>query len=103
MTAGGSGSDTAALLEIRGLRKQYGGKVVLRSIDLDVARHEVVCLIGGSGSGKSTLLRCVTCWKTWMTARSTSTASSSPIPGWTPTPPAGGSASSSRPTTCSRT
>src|SRR5690606_6053566 len=32
---------------------------VLRGIDLDVARHEVVCLIGASGSGKSTLLRCV--------------------------------------------
>jgi len=48
-----------ALLQIRGLRKQYGERVVLRSIDLDVAEHQVVCLIGGSGSGKSTLLRCV--------------------------------------------
>ena len=47
------------LLRIRGLRKQYGGQAVLRSIDLDVSAHEVVCLIGGSGSGKSTLLRCV--------------------------------------------
>ena len=48
-----------ALLRIRGLRKQYGDRLVLRSIDLDVAEHQVVCLIGGSGSGKSTLLRCV--------------------------------------------
>ena len=48
-----------ALLQIRGLRKQYGSRLVLRSIDLDVAEHQVVCLIGGSGSGKSTLLRCV--------------------------------------------
>ncbi|MBR7838061.1 amino acid ABC transporter ATP-binding protein [Actinospica durhamensis] len=48
-----------ALLRIRNLRKQYGGKTVLESIDLDVAEHQVVCLIGGSGSGKSTLLRCV--------------------------------------------
>ena len=32
---------------------------VLRGIDLDVAEHEVVCLIGASGSGKSTLLRCI--------------------------------------------
>lgn len=47
------------LLQIRGLRKQYGERVVLRSVDLDVSTHEVVCLIGGSGSGKSTLLRCV--------------------------------------------
>jgi polar amino acid transport system ATP-binding protein len=50
---------TEALLQIRGLRKQYGSRLVLRSIDLDVAEHQVVCLIGGSGSGKSTLLRCV--------------------------------------------
>ncbi|QMU77433.1 amino acid ABC transporter ATP-binding protein [Streptacidiphilus sp. PB12-B1b] len=50
---------TEALLRIRGLRKQYGSRLVLRSIDLDVAEHQVVCLIGGSGSGKSTLLRCV--------------------------------------------
>jgi polar amino acid transport system ATP-binding protein len=48
-----------ALLRIRGLRKQYGGRTVLASIDLDVSEHQVVCLIGGSGSGKSTLLRCV--------------------------------------------
>jgi polar amino acid transport system ATP-binding protein len=48
-----------ALLRIRGLRKQYSGKTVLEQIDLDVAEHQVVCLIGGSGSGKSTLLRCV--------------------------------------------
>jgi polar amino acid transport system ATP-binding protein len=50
---------TEALLRIRGLRKSYAGRTVLRSIDLDVAEHQVVCLIGGSGSGKSTLLRCV--------------------------------------------
>ncbi|WP_055589009.1 amino acid ABC transporter ATP-binding protein [Peterkaempfera griseoplana] len=48
-----------ALLRIRGLRKSYDSRLVLRSVDLDVAEHQVVCLIGGSGSGKSTLLRCV--------------------------------------------
>ena len=48
-----------SLLEIRGLRKAYGDKVVLDGIDLDVAQHDVVCLIGSSGSGKSTLLRCL--------------------------------------------
>ena len=47
------------LLEVRGLRKAYGGRVVLDGVDLTVHRHEVVCLIGSSGSGKSTLLRCL--------------------------------------------
>jgi polar amino acid transport system ATP-binding protein len=44
---------------IEGLHKSFGRNEVLRGIDLDVAEHEVVCLIGASGSGKSTLLRCV--------------------------------------------
>jgi len=44
---------------IEGLRKSFGRLEVLRGIDLDVAEHEVVCLIGASGSGKSTLMRCV--------------------------------------------
>ena len=47
------------MIEIEGLRKSFGKLEVLRGIDLDVAEHEVVCLIGASGSGKSTLLRCV--------------------------------------------
>jgi polar amino acid transport system ATP-binding protein len=46
-------------LRVRGVRKSFGDKHVLRGIDLDVAEHEVVCLIGASGSGKSTLLKCV--------------------------------------------
>ena len=44
---------------IEGLHKSFGKLEVLRGIDLAVAEHEVVCLIGASGSGKSTLLRCV--------------------------------------------
>ncbi|HET6653117.1 MAG TPA: amino acid ABC transporter ATP-binding protein [Nocardioides sp.] len=48
-----------ALLRVTGLRKAYGPKVVLHDVDLTVARHDVVCLIGASGSGKSTLLRCL--------------------------------------------
>jgi polar amino acid transport system ATP-binding protein len=47
------------LLEVRGLRKTYADRVVLRDLDLSVAPHDVVCLIGASGSGKSTLLRCL--------------------------------------------
>ena len=46
-------------LELHGVRKSFGKLEVLRGIDLALAEHEVVCLIGASGSGKSTLLRCV--------------------------------------------
>jgi polar amino acid transport system ATP-binding protein len=47
------------VLEVAGLRKSYGGHVVLHDVDLTVHPHDVVCLIGASGSGKSTLLRCL--------------------------------------------
>jgi polar amino acid transport system ATP-binding protein len=46
-------------LKIEGLHKSFGSNEVLRGIDLALAEHEVVCMIGASGSGKSTLLRCV--------------------------------------------
>jgi polar amino acid transport system ATP-binding protein len=46
-------------LVLEGVRKSFGRVDVLRGVDLAVAEHEVVCLIGASGSGKSTLLRCV--------------------------------------------
>ena len=41
------------------IHKSFGENDVLKGIDLELADHEVVCLIGASGSGKSTLLRCV--------------------------------------------
>jgi polar amino acid transport system ATP-binding protein len=46
-------------LDVQGLSKSFGRHEVLRGIDLTVAEHEVVALIGASGSGKSTLLRCI--------------------------------------------
>jgi polar amino acid transport system ATP-binding protein len=46
-------------LLLDGVHKSFGSLEVLRGVDLAVADHEVVCLIGASGSGKSTLLRCV--------------------------------------------
>lgn len=46
-------------LRVEGLHKSFGALEVLRGIDLSVAEHEVVCLIGASGSGKSTFLRCI--------------------------------------------
>lgn len=46
------------VLELHGVSKRYGRALVLDKINLSLAEHEVVCLIGASGSGKSTLLRC---------------------------------------------
>ena len=52
-------NESQPLLDIRGLRKQYGPVEVLKGVDLSMQRGNVVTLIGSSGSGKTTLLRCV--------------------------------------------
>jgi polar amino acid transport system ATP-binding protein len=49
----------SGVLRLEGLRKSFGDTSVLRGIDLELAEHEVVALIGPSGSGKSTLLRTI--------------------------------------------
>ena len=61
MSAGQPGEAGAGsiAIQVEGLRKSFGAVPVLNGIDLTVASHEVVCLIGASGSGKSTLLRCL--------------------------------------------
>jgi polar amino acid transport system ATP-binding protein len=44
---------------LKGIHKRFGELEVLKGIDLEVAKGEVICILGASGSGKSTLLRCV--------------------------------------------
>ena len=47
------------MLQIRNLRKSFGDLQVLKSIDLDVNKGDVVAILGPSGSGKTTMLRCL--------------------------------------------
>lgn len=47
------------MIEVRGLKKRFHNLEVLKGIDFNVDKSEVLCLIGPSGSGKSTLLRCL--------------------------------------------
>ncbi|SAL24525.1 amino acid ABC transporter ATP-binding protein [Caballeronia telluris] len=56
---------SSPLIEVRNLGKRFGELEVLRGVDLDIERSEVVCIIGPSGSGKSTLLRCLAALETY--------------------------------------
>jgi len=47
------------ILEVKHLSKAFGKNVVLRDIDFEVYKGDVISVIGASGSGKSTLLRCI--------------------------------------------
>lgn len=48
-----------SLIELRNVEKSFGGLKVIRGVDLDIEKGEVISIIGQSGSGKTTLLRCV--------------------------------------------
>ncbi|HEY5548879.1 MAG TPA: amino acid ABC transporter ATP-binding protein [Coriobacteriia bacterium] len=50
---------TQAIVRIEGLRKDFGKLQVLKGVDLEVTKGEVVVILGPSGSGKSTMLRCI--------------------------------------------
>jgi len=47
------------MVKLQGICKRFGDLEVLKGVDIDIAKGEVVCILGPSGSGKSTLLRCV--------------------------------------------
>lgn len=47
------------IMRVHNLKKSYGKLEVLRDIDLDIKKGEVICVLGPSGSGKSTMLRCL--------------------------------------------
>jgi ABC-type polar amino acid transport system ATPase subunit len=49
----------SSMLSLNGVRKRFGELEVLRGVELDIRKGEVVCVLGPSGSGKSTLLRCL--------------------------------------------
>ena len=48
-----------AMLQLKGVEKSFGDLHVLRGVDLEIGKGQVVCVLGPSGSGKSTLLRCI--------------------------------------------
>ena len=50
-----------ALLSVRGLKKSFGENEVLKGIDIDIHKGEVIAVLGPSGCGKSTFLRCLNC------------------------------------------
>ena len=60
-----SANSDGSLVKVRDLHKRFGQNEVLRGVDLDVARGEVVSVIGASGSGKTTMLRCVNLLETY--------------------------------------
>ncbi|HMT04231.1 MAG TPA: amino acid ABC transporter ATP-binding protein [Solirubrobacterales bacterium] len=47
------------MITVKNLKKSFGNLEVLRDIDLDIKKGEVICVLGPSGSGKSTMLRCL--------------------------------------------
>jgi polar amino acid transport system ATP-binding protein len=60
MTGGATpGADDERIIVARDVEKSYGRNQVLRRVDLDVHRGEVVCIMGPSGGGKTTFLRCI--------------------------------------------
>jgi ABC-type polar amino acid transport system ATPase subunit len=58
-TTAGTDSRRGPIVRVQGLHKSFGELEVLKGVDMDVQRGEVIAVFGRSGSGKSTLLRCI--------------------------------------------
>ena len=91
------------VLEFRGVTKAFGEREVLHGIDLEVAEHEAVAVIGASGSGKSTILRCADLLEEIDDGDIFLDGEVITDPRSSRSRSAGGSGSCSRPTTSSRT
>ncbi|WP_128292215.1 ABC transporter ATP-binding protein [Afifella aestuarii] len=59
MRSGTSQSDRAPVIEVEDLTKRFGGKAVVKDIDLEIARGEIVGFLGPNGSGKTTTIRMI--------------------------------------------
>ena len=64
-----SKNNEESIIEVKDLSKSFGDHEVLRKIDFEVKKGEVICILGSSGSGKSTLLRCTMVRRSGMSRR----------------------------------
>ena len=48
-----------SVITLKSLKKSFAGREILKGIDLEIKKNEVISVIGSSGSGKSTMLRCI--------------------------------------------